>query len=58
MKKLSDPRAVLWLLLALLALAVSGCATFDDEASNDSARPWNAPKGWDSALPSNLTEGR
>jgi len=35
----------LWLLLlAMVALVISGCAT--DEPENASARPWNAPASW------------
>jgi hypothetical protein len=47
----------LWILclLAMLAL-VSGCAS--TESDNASARPWNSPKGWETGLPSGMTEGR
>ena len=44
------------LLLAVVALAISGCATA--EPDNASARPWNAPKGWENGLPMGLSEGR
>ena len=44
------------LLLALIALWTGGCATTESE--NASARPWNAPKGWEHGLPSSLYEGR
>jgi hypothetical protein len=57
MKKLSAIRAVLCLLLAAIALAITGCAT-PDEIENTSARPWAAPSGYDSSLPSSLFEGR
>ncbi len=40
---------------AVIALG-TGCAT--DEPSNRSARPWNAPKTWETGLPVGLTEGR
>jgi hypothetical protein len=43
------------LLLAVVALG-SGCAS--TEPQNRSARPWNAPKGWEGGLPVGLTEGR
>ena len=32
------------LLLALVAVFISGCAT--DEPENASVRPWNSPTGW------------
>lgn len=44
------------ILLAVSSLwFVAGCAT-DDDVTN--SRPWNTPKGWESGLPSALTEGR
>jgi hypothetical protein len=42
-------------LFAILTL-VSGCAS--TESDNASARPWNSPKGWETGLPSGMTEGR
>jgi len=45
----------IFLLVALLATVV-GCATTDPE--NQSARPWNSPKGWETGLPSSMFEGR
>jgi hypothetical protein len=51
-----SPKAFCLLLLALVALGISGCATTESE--NASARPWNAPKGWENGLPSSLYEGR
>jgi hypothetical protein len=48
-----------WLLLCLAAVSIaglSGCATTDSD--NMSARPWNAPKTWETGLPSSMTEGR
>jgi hypothetical protein len=50
-------RFVLLLFLAAVAVALSGCATTDDE-ENASVRPWNSPKGWENGLPSNMMEGR
>ena len=44
------------LLLALVALWATGCAS--TEPDNASARPWNAPKGWEHGLPMGLYEGR
>jgi hypothetical protein len=44
-----------WLLLAAL-FGLAGCATTDTE--NLSERPWNAPKGWETGLPSTINEGR
>jgi len=49
-------RGFLGLLLLLIALGLSACATTEDD--NASVRPWNAPKGWENGLPSNMTEGR
>lgn len=53
---LRNPRGAFWLLLALAALALGGCATSDTD--NLSSRPWNAPKSWENGLPSGMTEGR
>jgi hypothetical protein len=39
---------LLLLLVALLALFVSGCST--DEPDNASVRPWNTPQGWENGL--------
>lgn len=44
------------LALACLALLLGGCAT--SEPDNASARPWNAPKTWETGLPSGAFEGR
>jgi len=46
-------------LLPLFALTafLSGCAS-DDEIQTRSERPWNAPKSWETGLPSGFTEGR
>ncbi len=49
-------RWVFLLVLALGALALSGCAS--TEPDNMSERPWNTPKGWENGLPSTMTEGR
>ena len=49
-------RPALWLLLIVTGLLVGGCAT--EEAGNMSSRPWNTPKGWETGLPSALTEER
>ncbi len=49
-----------FLLLATFAaglLFAAGCQTTDDP-ENASVRPWNAPKGWESGMPSGMTEGR
>ena len=46
----------LLLLLAVLALGAAGCSTSEPE--NASARPWNAPRGWESGLPGGMQEGR
>jgi len=54
---LLNPRSALFLLLLLLALGLTACATTED-TDNASVRPWNAPKGWENGLPGNMTEGR
>ncbi len=48
-----------WSIVFLLALVLAtfvGCATNDVE--NESARPWNAPKTWETGLPTSILEGR
>ena len=50
------PDTFLFLLLAVVTLWAAGCAS--TEPDNASARPWNAPKGWESGLPMGLSEGR
>jgi len=48
-----------WLFFGLLLtalLGLMGCAT--PESENLSERPWNAPKGWETGLPSTINEGR
>ena len=49
-------RAIYFLLLALAALGLAGCATNDSEDLSE--RPWNTPKNWETGLPSSMTEGR
>ena len=44
------------LLLGASLLALAGCASTESE--NASTRPWNSPKGWETGLPSGMTEGR
>lgn len=54
MKRLYFPPAARLLLLVLLCLLGSwlvGCATNED---NIAERPWNAPKGWEGGVPSDL----
>lgn len=43
-------------LLAACLLTLVGCASTDPE--NQSARPWNAPKNWETGLPTSILEGR
>lgn len=48
-----------WLLalwLACWGALLAGCASTDPE--NQSARPWNAPKSWETGLPTGILEGR
>jgi uncharacterized protein YceK len=49
----------LWLVVFLFVVAfgLSGCAS-TQESDNASVRPWNAPNGWETGLPSTMTEGR
>mgnify|MGYP001324454920 CR=1 FL=1 len=47
----------LLLLLAVIAAGLTGCAS-TAEPENQSYRPWGAPQGWESGLPTSLTEGR
>ena len=54
---LFNPCLALLLLLVLTALGLSACSTTED-TDNASVRPWNSPKGWETGLPSNMTEGR
>lgn len=42
--------------LAVLSLWLMGCASTDP--TNESARPWNSPRGWETGLPSQMFEGR
>ena len=44
----------LFAFLALLA-ATSGCSSTED-IDNSSARPWNAPKSWETGLPAGMTD--
>lgn len=44
------------LVLGYMVLSGVGCAT--TESDNASARPWNAPRGWETGLPSSFYEGR
>lgn len=46
------------LLLALAAFGLSGCATNSNDLDHVSERPWNQPVGWESGLPSSMSEGR
>lgn len=49
---ISNSRGLFLLLLALAAVALSGCAS--TEPDNASERPWNAPQGWENGLPSSM----
>lgn len=40
----------------LVALIAGGCAS--TEPDNLSQRPWNAPKSWETGLPTSILEGR
>jgi hypothetical protein len=54
---LRNPRFALLLLLLSTAFGLTACSTTED-SDNASVRPWNTPKGWETGLPSNMTEGR
>lgn len=47
--------ALLWTFLGLLSVSMTGCKADDDPLTE---RPWNSPRGWETGLPSTLTEGR
>ena len=40
-------------LLVAVLLSFTGCAS-SSETDNLSGRPWNAPKGWETGLPSGM----
>jgi len=44
-------RLGLLFLLCLIGLGLAGCASTEENAAE---RPWNAPKGWEGGIPSNL----
>jgi hypothetical protein len=48
----------LFLILALGYVVLSGIGCATTESENLSARPWNAPHGWENGLPSSFYEGR
>ncbi len=43
---------------AMMLAVMAGCSTTSSESDNASVRPWNAPKSWETGLPSTMTEGR
>lgn len=43
-------------LLCAIGAAVTGCST--TEPDNESAIPWNSPKGWEHGLPSGINPGQ
>ncbi|HTI97649.1 MAG TPA: hypothetical protein VL527_02010 [Dongiaceae bacterium] len=55
--RLIHPRWLLALVLSSLVFAVAGCSTTDQDVDNQSARPWNSPKGWENGLPTDIMEG-
>ena len=50
------PRGASFVLFLLLGVALSGCSTTESE--NESVRPWNTPKSWETGLPGGMNEGR
>jgi hypothetical protein len=57
MRRLPISLVALFALAALLGFGLTGCATSENEDSM-SARPWNAPMGWENGLPAGMTPGR
>lgn len=57
MKRSSAARLRLLLLLPLAAL-LAGCSSTRSDEERLSERPWNAPRGWETGLPTSMTEGR
>ena len=43
-------------LVSSTLLLLCGCATTESE--NRAERPWGAPKGWETGLPSSFNQGR
>jgi len=52
----NSARGTLLVMLAIMAVLFSGCATTEPE--NASARPWNQPRGWETGLPPAMYQGR
>ena len=51
-------RIILLLLVALgLTVMLSGCKT-PDNLDNETSRPWNAPRSWETGLPGFQNERR
>lgn len=57
MKRSSASKLLRLTLAAAAAAVLAGCASTQDE-DRLSERPWNAPRSWESGLPSAITEGR
>jgi hypothetical protein len=56
MKNVFNRQLLLLAFTALTLLAASGCATTEDDASNE--KPWNAPKSWETGIPTGMMQGR
>ncbi len=48
-------RFVSLLLILLGTFGLASCASTDD-SDNASVRPWNAPKGWETGMPTGLMD--
>jgi hypothetical protein len=48
-------KRLVYSLILIGVLGAAGCAATED---TDSARPWNAPRGWEHGMPSGFYEGR
>jgi len=46
--KFRAAQSLLFVFLAALAMAISGCAS--TESDNASVRPWNSPEGWQGGM--------
>jgi len=53
----SRARIVLVLLLSLAAAFLTACKT-PESSENESSRPWNAPRQWETGLPGFQNERR
>ncbi|MEQ2005763.1 MAG: hypothetical protein ABMA26_03105 [Limisphaerales bacterium] len=55
-RSISLVRSCLIALMLGLVVCLTGCGT--TEPDNQSSRPWNSPKGWESGVPGMLYDRR